>query len=551
MSKEFIVSNYHKDIFNFIKYGHGNAVINAVAGSGKTSTLIEILKLIDKNNKVIFLAFNKSIADELKTKINLSNVKVQTLHSLGYGVIKYFLRGKDIKLDNYKYNNYVYNNINLLTSIDISNMNHREYGIYTHNIISLCEFARNYLAQTEKDLKLISEKHNIICLNDEYSVVLKLLEWGKNNLNTIDYTDMIYLPIALKMPVFKYDYVMVDEAQDLCAAQRELCLKCFKMGTRAIFVGDKNQSIYGFRGADEFSFDKLKNTRNTQSFPLSITYRCSKNIVKFVKKLVPEIESSPSAEDGSVKNNMLISDVNNGDMILCRNTSPLVMLYIDLLSKGKKCIIKGKDIGQNMISMIKNSGCEILNVKLDKKGVFSELYKHMFDIKNNLIKNYGYYDDDAYLCEQVQLEFDAINALNILSNGLTTSQELINKINKVFGDTIDDSIVLSTIHKAKGLESNNIFILGDRLMPSKFAKTDYEINQENNLKYVAYTRAKNNLYFFNENEEDKYVQGNDIIDSQKILNKMRNIENLINVMYNKKRQRKTNITSKKNNKNDK
>jgi superfamily I DNA/RNA helicase len=83
------------------------------------------------------------------------------------------------------------------------------------------------------------------------------MEWGKNALETIDYTDMVWLPnvLFLKPLGLLYDFIMIDEVQDMNKAERELVLKCFKMGTRMMSVGDKNQMLYQFSGADQDSFN--------------------------------------------------------------------------------------------------------------------------------------------------------------------------------------------------------------------------------------------------------------------------------------------------------
>jgi superfamily I DNA/RNA helicase len=102
-------------------------------------------------------------------------------------------------------------------------------------------------------------------------------------------------------------------------------------------------------------------------------------------------------------------------------------------------------------------------------------------------------------------KLDIIKALEVLSEGLNTSKELIEKIDSIFsGDKKKEGVSLSTIHKAKGLEADNIFIVCRSLMPSKSAKKDWEISQEHNLEYVAYTRAKKNLCFVDEKDFQQF-----------------------------------------------
>jgi ATP-dependent exoDNAse (exonuclease V) beta subunit len=109
-----------------------------------------------------------------------------------------------------------------------------------------------------------------------------------------------------------------------------------------------------------------------------------------------------------------------------------------------------------------------------------------------------------------------INALEILAEGINSVDEINNKIDEIFPKRDKTSgISLSTIHKAKGLEAENVYIACESLMPSKSAKKDWEVQQEHNLMYVAYTRAKNKLCFVDEKEFQQYDMTN--LDNQTVL----------------------------------
>ena len=96
-------SNYQIDIFNAIKNSNKNIIVNAVAGSGKTTTIVEACKRLKLfPNKVQFLAFNKSIANELAEKLK-GYAQVNTLHSFGYAVLRNAFKGKRIIIDDKKY----------------------------------------------------------------------------------------------------------------------------------------------------------------------------------------------------------------------------------------------------------------------------------------------------------------------------------------------------------------------------------------------------------------------------------------------------------------
>ena len=509
---EYKWSKFQENIFSWIEHDQGHLVVEAVAGSGKTTTLVKCLDFISDKCKVLMSAFNTDIVTELKKRTkDKDNVEVRTLHGLGLLFIKRNIPQVSAIPEPFKYDSYIKNNIKELTSINTYTLKGREYFRYIENIKKYVDFGRFYLCQTVKDLEFIENRYAIETIADEKEVALKVMEWGKNALETIDYTDMVWLPnvLFLKPLGLLYDFIFVDECQDLNKAERELVLKCFKMGSRMISVGDSQQCLYSFAGSDPESFNALKSMPNTKCLPLSISYRCGKNIVDFAKKLVPTIEAADDAVEGEIIRNVALDCVKDGDMILCRNNAPLVQIYNEFLKLGKKAFIRGKDIGNNLKAIVKSTKQDKLNVDCKEDGVFVRLYDDLFVSRNKLMEKFGIDAETAINSPQLQNKIDMINALEILADGINTSEEIIDKIDEIFPKRDKkDGISLSTIHKAKGLEANNVYIACESLMPSKSAKKDWEIRQEYNLMYVAYTRAKNTLGFIDEKDFEKFDTSN-------------------------------------------
>ena len=509
---EYPWSKYQLAIYDWIEHDQGHLVVEAAAGSGKSTTLVKCLDFIPENSKVLLTAFNTDIVNELKKKTkDKENVEVRTLHGLGLLFIKKNIPQVSAIPEPFKYDAHIKNNIREYTSINLFTLRGREYFRYLDNIKKYVDFGRFYLCQTVKDLDFIEDRYGIDTIADEKEVALQVMEWGKNALETIDYTDMVWLPnvLFLKPLGLLYDFIMVDECQDMNKAERELVLKCFKMGTRMISVGDSQQMLYAFSGGDPESFNALKSIPNTKCLPLSISYRCGKNIVDFAKKLVPTIEAADNAEDGQIVKNVSLDMVKDGDMILCRNNAPLVQIYNEFLKLGKKAYIRGKDIGNNLKAIVKSTKQEKLNADCKEDGVFVRLYDDLFVSRNKLMEKFGIDAETAINSPQLQNKIDMINALEILAEGINTSEEIIEKIDEIFPKRDKkNGISLSTIHKAKGLEANNVFIACESLMPSKSAKKDWEIRQEYNLMYVAYTRAKNILGFIDEKDFEKFDTSN-------------------------------------------
>ena len=525
-------SHYQTDIFNFVKNGQGNAVIEASAGSGKTSSLLKCLDFIDEDKRILLTAFNKDIVNVLAKKTKkLKNVTAMTMHGLGLQMLHSNFGKSKLELDEYKYKSFITSNLKELTSINTYELSKNDFYKYLTNIEKYIDFGRYYLAQTIKDLDFIGERYDIDTIADEKSVAIQAMDWGKRNLNTIDYTDMVWLPNVLMCNPYglKFDWIMTDEAQDLNRAQRELMLKCRKINTRMLIFGDKKQCIYSFSGSDPDSFDALKSLPNTVSLPLSISYRCADNIVEFAQQLVPTIEKNSDGRKGVIEDVSNIDEIKDGDMVLCRTNAPLMQIYNTFIKEGKKCFVRGKDIGNNLKQLVKRTKKDNLGKDLKTDGVFIRLYNRLFESRDNLMIHSNIDYETAMQSSIITNFLDMIRALEVLSDGLSTADELINRISEVFSDRKKNGISLSTIHKAKGLEADRVFIACKSLMPSKSAKKDWELNQEYNLMYVAYTRAKNILGFLDESDfKDFYA------DSKQEKNRLKDIELKVDGILGKK-----------------
>lgn len=805
-------SKYQAKVYDFITDDEGNAVINAVAGSGKTTTLIEALKKIPSSASVQFLAFNKSIKGEIQQRVNdigVTNTTVNTCHGFGFLTILNSLEHAP-EIDNLKYRkllraifDYVStedskhidpykikgDDMGLVWSFDVDWEEVDNKLEFSRRILQLANLGRMNLTTDVQNLESIAEKYNISLFNDEAKLASNLVKLADKFLDTIDFTDMIYLPNKMNMSCQKFDWVFIDECQDLNAAQRELMLKSMHPNSRFIAVGDKHQcqprgtkilmsngiekniedlevgdkvvsyeprkksgfygflptsnlyerynkscaevlevehhwaitdmytikggkylsrytfnhkcmakfnlensngafivylmqkngnfrvgiyplfhkegntnsfglsarcrtenadkgwildiyetreeayeneqiisykfgipqlrfldntkannqdsidfiwesinqnndlylkavkllksknkdinlpfwvngekkyysrnsfrpyhacnlfakymdigifdettfipnkpkkiipikidsidiekdayietfslkvsreelyvadkilthnSIYGFAGADADSFDKLVNLPNTKTLPLSTCYRCGSDIIKQAQNIVPQIEAFEKNGKGYVNFDGKIADIKDGDMVLCRNTYPLVKMCLGFLKAGIKATIMGGDIGKSLINMVKDTNQK----EMDK--VFDGLY-HTLDttLKRIMRADNCTAEDAREHIEYVNAE-EKIQVIEAIYEAGDTAETVIKKLEGIFNDVTKDGIILSTIHKSKGLEAERVFIIHPERMPSKFATQEWELVQEDNLRYVAYTRAKNLLSF--------------------------------------------------------
>lgn len=528
---EFVPSKYQTAIFDFVQHGQGNAVIEAVAGSGKSTTAIKCLDYINQNEKVLLTAFNKEIVKELSDKVGKrKHTTISTIHSIGFSILLsnyYGVINKDLK--KYKYESYIRKNIYELSDYYYTKLDKKEKEKYLKNINDLVNLGRSYMCENIDDMSFIENKYSKDLYYNEKEIALKVMEWGKSNIEYIDYGDMVWLPNALNCKPTNsiYDWIICDECQDLSVAERMTLLRCTKMSTRMLFFGEELQCIYSFKGGDYRSFNELKKIPNTILLPLSISYRCSKKVVDFVKKFNKNIEPRDNATDGSVNFNVNINEIKDGDMVLCRNNAPLFQLYCDFAKNGKTAYIRGKDIGLDLKKLIEDTKESKLSIGLYDKGVFPSMYNELINEIDATMKKNSITMDMALEDESISNLYDQIMALEEISRGLNTSDELIEKIVSLFSNQKINGIELSTIHKAKGLESNNVFICCPSLLPSKNAKEDWELEQERNLEYVAYTRAKENLSFLDESNFKNFSKNNKekANDIEKIIGKINKLYN--------------------------
>ena len=474
-------------IFLFTKKRPENILIKAYAGAGKTSTIVEAVKQLPMDKSIMFLAFNKHIQEELKTKLP-EKVRCYTTYGLGMGAIKRKY-GDSIQFDEFKADKIIQKkakNWKLNEEMDDDNIFY-----YLNHIKKLTNLCRLTLTIKPEYIPYIADRYDIpIHKPKDIKRVLKVLDVMTTDRKTFDYTDMVFLPaIDNGIWFFPQDYVFVDEIQDMNRCQIRIIEKVLKrdrktkkLQGRLISVGDFFQGVYGFNGSDEKSFEWFEKFPNTKILPLSTSFRCSQSVTRKAQEIVPDIKALPDAPEGCVRDGNVLEEAQSGDFILCRTTMPLIKLFFEFLTQRKKAIIKGSDIGVHLIELIG----KIKNIDNLIKFWETELSKYRQDLKKEGILNPNEHTGYATLEDKVMtLLFLARLADSIL--------DLKYKIKSIFTDEIQ-GIVLSTVHKIKGLEANRVFIIRPDLLPMQTSKA-WQAIQEKNLVYVAYTRAKLDLIF--------------------------------------------------------
>lgn len=495
------------DIFDFAEYGVQNLIVQAVAGAGKTTTLIECANRIDPDKKILLLAHNKSTRDTLKERIgNKPNVSVYTLHGLGWRMFAEHFE-KTPMLSEDKYWSYVNQNLDSIAGDEYMRLKPVVKMNYKSNVLDLINKSRQNLKQSEKEIKkLAKRKYGMNLIGNEAKTVSDILKWGANSLDTVDFLDLLWLPSEKGYFTKKYtaDIIMLDEAQDASLAQQDVVSRCFTRSTRLFAFGDRDQTINSWAGSDTEAFDHLKDSstfrRDAKELPLTTNYRCGKKIIEYAKQYTNNgIKARIGAPDGEIIFNARLSNIKDGDMVLCRNIAPLMEVYRTCLNNGKKVYFRGEQLGKNLISNVDcTSGDSIKEIINDMKKRLISLW-HFIASENNILL------EEAASDFRVVKLLDSIQAMESLPKTVETRNDFKKFVEDVFSDEGKEGIELSTIHRAKGLEADNVFVICPSLIPSKLSTLDWQIEEEQHLLYVMCTRPKNTLNFVSEDEVKPFI----------------------------------------------
>ncbi|MGQ3686071.1 MAG: UvrD-helicase domain-containing protein [Candidatus Loosdrechtia sp.] len=258
----------------------GNIKINAVAGSGKTTTIIEYASARPKNSRILYLAFNKSVKIEAIKKFTekgLRNVQVETAHSLAYKHIVY--------QNNYKVRSQPYKTHEIVELLGLQGKGekHAKYIIANH-INKFITYFCNSDKQKVRDLNYLdvvtdsNAKEFVTTCYDSLVAGTRLL-LGKMDKGEIEIIHDFYLKkYQLSDPKLNFDYILFDEGQDASPAMLDIFLK---QNATKVIVGDSHQQIYGWR----FAVNSLEKA-DFSTYRLSISFRFSQDIANLAKGIL-------------------------------------------------------------------------------------------------------------------------------------------------------------------------------------------------------------------------------------------------------------------------
>lgn len=467
-------SSQQSAIFSHIHDSSAHLVVQALAGTGKTSTSVECMtKYMRSGASILYVIFANRNAREAEGKCNAS-IEVRTCHAFGLNILKRAYGKVEVDGKGEK-----------ARAIAQGLLGPEDEKIeLRYNFCKAMSLAKSYLCETVEQVQEVCDKHDIepctLSVEDFCSNVLKGLDVSAQQYMRVDFDDMLWLVVKKNLSVPTFDYVVADECQDLSPVRLEIVIRAIKPnGGKLLAIGDSHQAIFGFTGADEKALDTLRERTSAETLPLSMTYRCGKAIVEYAQTWVPEYEAAESNNEGEVVEKTVESMLKPeeqggampGDFVISRVNAPLVSLCLQFVKQGRKANVMGKDLGKNLSYMVKRSNAVSVDGFLDWLGTWENIECERLAKRNKPTEHIT----------------DKADTLRVFCEGETDLANVRKRIEDMFSDDEDKgSIRLGTAHKSKGLETDRTWLL------TKTFKC--QGNQEDNVMYVACTRCRNSLY---------------------------------------------------------
>lgn len=470
----------------------GDIKINAVAGSGKTTTIIAYAATRPKNCKILYLAFNKSVKIEAIKKFadkGLTNVKVETAHSLAY---KHIVFGNNYKV---RAQGYKTNEIAEMLGLQGNGEKHYEYVVANHInkfIAYFCNSDKQKIQELNY-LDIVSDAKAKVFIKNCYPFLERQtrLLLKKMNDGEIEITHDFYLKkFQLSNPKLTYDYILFDEGQDASAAMLDVFLQ---QSATKVIVGDTHQQIYGWRHAVN-SLEKAAFT----TFHLSTSFRFGADIAKLAMEVLQwkdHLEAyKPILIKGKGTNNKKITKA-----VIARTNLGLLLKAIEYVTeknKVKKLYFEG-NINSYTYADDGASLYDVLNLYNGKRQL----------IRDSLIqsmKNIEELEEYIEKAEDLQLGM-MVEIVKEYGNEIPDIIKSIKDKHVANDDKEKADIVFSTVHRCKGMEYDEVELVNDFTNETKVEKAiadnknealkNAKVNEEINLLYVAVTRTKNILNF--------------------------------------------------------
>lgn len=475
----------------------GDIKINAVAGSGKTTTLVEYARSRPAQSRILYLAFNKSVRLESARKFarsGLNNVRAETAHSLAY---RYVIKGLGYAVAPYGYS---IPDVAAILGLKAGPERHREFVMANHvsrfaafycnsehtrlddldytTILTdptARQFAQQHYSEIEghtRDWLVRMDERRISCTHDYYLKKFHLL--------------------SVELP---YDYILFDEGQDASPAMLAVFVRQHQ-ATRVI-VGDTHQQIYGWR----FAVNSLEKT-DFKPFILSRSFRFGPTIADLACRVLDWKKHLGTFAPFPIKGCAPPASGGQEKAILARSNFGLLLNAIEYTTRHSDCekIYFEGGIQSYTFAEDGSSLYDVLNLICGRyHRVRNPLLAGMRSVAE--LEEYIEQTDDVGLAMMVEI-------IKEYGSDIAAILQRI-KERHVESDKRDEAqMVFSTVHRCKGMEYDAIHLVDDFLTEQRLlrqldkrqdkdkrkAASREQLNEEINLVYVALTRARQRVY---------------------------------------------------------
>ncbi|MEW6067569.1 MAG: UvrD-helicase domain-containing protein [Nitrospirota bacterium] len=473
----------------------GPMLIIAGPGTGKTLTIIHRLAyLINQGVKpenIFAITFTNRAAKEIKERAgtllgrNSVGVFIGTFHLLGLRILKDMLTGNFV----------IYNRdkqVNLLKPLMQGSITKAQQAADRISRI------KNFLGDMDDEIKEVYEKYQS--------------ELMKNS--ALDFDDLILKPIEILSSdvagkyMDSFNYIMVDEYQDINPAQYKLLRLLAHNKSTLCVIGDSDQAIYAFRGADVKNFLNFeKDFEDSKRITLTENYRstgvilnASNAVIKNNLKRIDK-ELKPQGEKGQPINIISVpNEKTEGEIIVKEiekrigGTSHYQLMQPGISKNPKGCSYSFSDFA---IIFRTNAQAKAIEDAFSTSGIPYQIIGKSGNLQRKEIE-----DTISYL----KAVINSNGSTNYYSPSVLDEASLLTPAD--FFDSRADAVTLMTLHMAKGLEFRVVFIAGveDGLIPYTMKKDSTDIEEERRLFYVGMTRAKDELFLIHARKRFIYGQ---------------------------------------------
>lgn len=489
-------------VFGHFFSSREDLIVDAAAGAGKSSTMFEAV-IGSRDPSTLICAFNKEIQLAMEGKLQEAwsagrvsgrrTITVKTLHSLGLSLLReqwrggievVFNVGDQITKDVFKGSGRLRFHISKVVRYckDV----HPRIHEHPDGAILAASAARHQI----RDMRILSNPESLMEIGE---AVVSVMKASVERRREVDYADMVWLPLMHGLvPKGKYLRVVVDEAQDLSEGQFELLERYLApQGSSLVVVGDLNQGVYEFRGADGYMIWEKMKQRGAKKLPLTVSFRCAQRIIEEAQRIVPSIEYRDNAPPGLVDNITIagmLDKIRPGDFVLSRTNADLVTLAVRAWLTNKQVNIKG---GKELLDPIMSIMDRLTLTSLAAFGnSLGQWHAEQTKAAEQADSSWSDLIDDWHqLIHQVG-HLVGPDRLEAVLRGIFDQP-----VKPVWSIEDSESICFSTVHRVKGLEADRVFLLEYSFKQHRGIPPEKITREEWNIEYVAITRAREELYW--------------------------------------------------------